>query len=135
MAFLIEIPVEGGGRLLVEAADADLPTDLDLASRTPGEIVHRAHQSLERSLDGIQPAMRAVVDRLTAMAPDELTVRFGLSLGARAGAVVAKGSTEVHLAVTLTWRREDPGQPGNAPGGEAARRREEDQPDPREPGA
>jgi hypothetical protein len=32
MAYLIEVPVEGGGRLLVEACEVDLPGGLELAA-------------------------------------------------------------------------------------------------------
>jgi hypothetical protein len=39
MAYPIEVPVESGGRLLVEACEADLPSGLELAARGPGEIV------------------------------------------------------------------------------------------------
>lgn len=41
MSLLIEVPVEGGGRLLVEAAPEQLPGELRLASgqATPGEVV------------------------------------------------------------------------------------------------
>jgi hypothetical protein len=56
--YLIEVPVEGGGRLLVEASKAELPGDLQLAAARPGEVVARARQSLEQALAQIKPAMR-----------------------------------------------------------------------------
>src|SRR5262245_32358104 len=101
---VIEVPVEGGGRLLVQATEADLPDDLELAAR-PGEVVTRARQTLEQARDQVQPALRAVADRLKSMSPDEVSVEFGLALGAETGIVVAKGSSEMHFAVTLTWQR------------------------------
>jgi len=61
--YLIEVPVEGGGRLVVQVSDAEL-------------------------------------DRLVAMSPDEVSVEFGLTLGAETGVVVAKGTSEMHFAVT-----------------------------------
>jgi hypothetical protein len=111
--YLIEVPVDGGGRLLVQASDAELPGDLQLAAVRPGEVVARARQSLEQALEEIKPAVRAVLDRLVATSPDEMTVEFGLILGAETGVVVAKGSAEMHFAVTLTWKR-----PGSAAGGD-----------------
>lgn len=75
--YLIEVPVEGGGRLLVQVSDAELPGDLQLASARPGEVVTRARQSLEQALDQIRPAVRAVLDRLVAMSPDEVSVESG----------------------------------------------------------
>ncbi|MFN2494470.1 MAG: hypothetical protein ABR608_00970 [Pseudonocardiaceae bacterium] len=35
--YLLEVPVEGGGRLLVQVSDAELPGDLQLASARPRE--------------------------------------------------------------------------------------------------
>jgi hypothetical protein len=111
--YLIEVPVEGGGRLLVQVSDAELPGDLQLASARPGEVAARARQSLEQALDQIKPAVRAVLDRLVAMSPDEVSVEFGLALGAETGVVIAKGTTEMHFAVTLGWKRPRPSSVAN----------------------
>jgi hypothetical protein len=107
MTYLVEIPVEGGGRLLVQASDEDLPGGLELAALHPGDIVARAAEPLEAALDQLRPAVEAVRLRLEAMAPDEVTVEFGIVLGAETSVVVAKGSTEVHFTVTLTWKPGD----------------------------
>jgi Trypsin-co-occurring domain 1 len=103
-AYLVEVPVEGGGRLVVEAGPSLLPAELELASPRPGRIVARARESLEESLDQIQPALAALTGRLRAMAPEEFTVEFGLTFGAEAGLFVASGKGEVHLNVTLSWK-------------------------------
>ncbi len=103
--YLIEVPVEGGGRLMVQVSAAELPGDLELAGARPGEVVARARQSLEQALDQIKPALRAVLNRLVAMSPDEISVEFGLTLGAETGVVVAKGTSEMHFAVTLGWKQ------------------------------
>jgi|ERR1022692_2184125 hypothetical protein len=105
MAYVVEVPVDGGGRLLVQASDDEVPGGLELAAVRPGQIVARAQESLEAALDQIRPAIGAVVRQLAAMSPDEATVEFGILLGAETGAVVAKGTAEVHFAVTLTWKR------------------------------
>jgi hypothetical protein len=65
--------------------------------------------------------MAAVLDRLKATSPDEVVVEFGLTLGAETGVVVAKGSSEVHFTVSLTWRPPEP--PAPARRGVAGRRR------------
>jgi Trypsin-co-occurring domain 1 len=108
MAFLVEVPVEGG-QLFVEAGPAELPGDLELAARRPGEIVAHASQTLEQSLDQIKPGITAMVRRLKAMSPDAITVEFGLVVGAEYGIVVAKGTGEVHFTVTMSWGKGDPG--------------------------
>lgn len=113
MAYLIEVPVEGGGHLVVQATGEDLPAELVLAAR-PGEIAARASESLEQALDQLKPAVRAIRGRLAAMAPDELTLEFGIVLGAETGVVVAKGKAEVHFTVSLTWNRATAGPPDPA---------------------
>jgi hypothetical protein len=50
------------------------------------------------------------------MAADEVAVEFGIVLGAETGAVIAKGTAEVHFNVTLTWKREADAEAGGGPG-------------------
>jgi hypothetical protein len=104
MGYLMEVPVEAGGRLVVEVGDDDLPGGLDLAAPRPGEVVARATASLEDALDSLRPVVRTVREKLSAMAPDETTVEFGLVLGGETGVIVAKGTAEVHFTVTLSWK-------------------------------
>jgi hypothetical protein len=109
MGYLMEVPVESGGRLVVEVADDDLPGSLELAARGPGEVVARASESLEAALDSLRPVVRTVREKLGEMSPDETTVEFGLVLGGETGIVVAKGTAEVHFTVTLSWKGDGAG--------------------------
>lgn len=106
MTYVLDVPMNNGGRLLAEADKTDLPDDLQLASpsRTDG-VVTRAKETLEHSLDQLKPALTALSDRLKAVGPDEFDVEFGLKLAAETGVVVAKGTSEVHFTVTLSWKR------------------------------
>jgi len=113
---LIEVPVQGGGRLLVEGSATVPSSDLRLASRTPGGgLVVQAKETLEQALDHLQPALKGMLTRLQDLGSDEVTVDFGLSVGAETGLVVARGNGEVHFAVSLLWRRDD-GAPSQAEG-------------------
>ena len=116
MAYVIEIPVEAGGRLLVQAREDDLPGGLELASLRPGEVVTRARESVEAAIDQIKPAINAVTSRLKAMTADDVAVEFGIVLGAETGAVIAKGTAEVHFTVTLRWKRGE-GEPDTGENG------------------
>jgi hypothetical protein len=107
MAYVIEIPVEAGGRLLVQATADDLPDTLELAAVRPGEVIARARESVEAAIDQLKPAIGAVASQLKGLAADEVAVEFGIVLGAEAGAVIAKGTAEVHFTVTLSWKRAD----------------------------
>ena len=107
LTYLIQVPIESGGRLVVQASDEDAG-DLQLAALRPGEVVAKASESVERAIAALQPAIRAVRSQLEAMSPDETTVEFGVLLGGETGVIVAKGTSEVHFTVTLTWRRAVP---------------------------
>jgi hypothetical protein len=109
MTYLIDVPVDGGGRLLIEVTDDGLGS-LELASLRPGEVVARARVSLEQSLEDLLPSLVAFTQRLRRLAPDEFTVEFGLACGVESGLFVAKGTGNAHLAVTLVWKSDESGQ-------------------------
>ena len=80
-----------------------------LASPKPGEAAARAARSLADSLEQLEPMLRTVKDRLVASMPDHFTVEFGVKLGGETGIILAKGTAEVNLKVTMTWDRGSPG--------------------------
>ena len=97
--------------MLVEADRADIPGGLTLASPAPGQAAARAARSLSASLEQLEPVLRTVKDKLVASAPEHFTVEFGVKLGGETGIILAKGTAEVNLKITMTWDRE-PEQPG-----------------------
>jgi len=108
MAVLVQVPLEdaeGGGIVLVEADRSDIPGGLGLASAEPGQAVARATQSLSASLERLEPVLRTVKDKLVAAAPEHFTVEFGVKLGGESGIILAKGTAEVNLKITMTWDR------------------------------
>ena len=109
MTVLMQVPLddaEGGGAVLVEADRDDIPGGLTLASPQPGQAAARAAQSLSASLEQLEPVLRTVKDKLVATAPEHFTVEFGVKLGGETGMIVAKGTAEVNLKITMTWDRE-----------------------------
>jgi hypothetical protein len=100
---VLEIPLETGGALRVEMDRKDLPAELDLAASQPGKVIGRASESLEHSLERLQPAIVAISERMRAGGADSFVIEFGLTMAAEAGLVVAKGSSEMHFTVTLSW--------------------------------
>jgi hypothetical protein len=101
----MEFPLERGGRLIaeVDASEVD-KASLVLASADPGKVAARATNTLERSLEELRPALSAVLGTLRSVAPSEVGVEFGIKLGGEAGIILAKGTTEVNFAVTITWK-------------------------------
>ncbi len=94
---------------MVEADRADIPGDLVLASPQPGAAAARATQTLGESLEHLGPLLRTVRDKLVAAGPESFEVEFGVKLGGETGIILAKGTAEVNLTVTMTWKRNDEG--------------------------
>jgi hypothetical protein len=106
VAMLLAVPVEDGAVLLVEADRGDIPQGLTLASSTkPGEAAAKAVRSLSESLEQLEPMLRTVKDRLVASMPEHFTVEFGVKLGGETGIILAKGTAEVNLKITMIWDR------------------------------
>jgi len=105
---LMEVPLDGGGAIVVEVAAGSVPDELVLASSDPGSVAARARRTLEESLAHVLPAVRALRDSVVAVAPDEAQVEFSLNIGGETGLVFAKGTAEVNFKVTMTWRRGEP---------------------------
>ena len=108
MTVLLQIPVDDGdGRagVLVEVDRGDIPGGLTLASPDPGQAAAVATRSLSASLEQLKPVLQTVKDQLTACAPEHFSVEFGVKLGGETGIILAKGTAEVNLKITMTWDR------------------------------
>ena len=106
MTVLIQVPLddtEDGAMVLVEADRGDIPGGLALASPDPGQVAAVAVRSLSASLERLEPVLRTVKDKLVASAPEHFTVEFGVKLGGETGVILAKGTAEVNLKITMTW--------------------------------
>jgi len=106
MKHLIVFDLEDGHSLTVEV---DEPEDEYgggvLGVDMPGQVLAKARQSFEQSLETIKPAAVAIVKKLRSLAesPDEIQVEFGIKLNAEAGAVVASSGVEANFTITLKW--------------------------------
>ena len=106
MAILLEVPLEDtdGAHLLVEADRGDL-SELQLSTPEPGKVVAKATESLSESLKRLEPMLRTVKETLTAAAPEKFAVEFGIKFGGETGVILAKGTAEVNLKITMTWEQ------------------------------
>ncbi|MDT3395352.1 CU044_2847 family protein [Streptomyces sp. B1866] len=93
------------GPVVVEVDDRD--PGYRSVSRRSDDGLTDARGRFEEALDNVRAAavsaLRTFRDK--ALAPDEVSLEFGVKLNASVGAVIAKTSTEGHLAVRLTWTR------------------------------
>jgi Trypsin-co-occurring domain 1 len=100
---LAEVPVgDGLARFEIEEIDGVGPEQV---SRTGDRLVTRLNQSLGDTLEDAVPAAQAVLDAFRALAPEEVSVEFGLELDAEAGVVFTKGSVGAHFTIHLKWTR------------------------------
>lgn len=109
MTVLMQVPLDDakdGNVLLVEADRGDIPGGLTLASADPGQAAAVAARSLSASLEQLGPVLQTLKDKLVASAPEHFTVEFGVKLGGETGFILAKGSAEVNLKITITWGQE-----------------------------
>lgn len=106
MKRLVEFPLEDGTTMLVEIDELE-QGGLVKASRSD-DVITKAHQTLEKSLEKVKPAAQFVIQKLRELheTPDEVQVSFGLKLSAEAGAVLASGGVEANYTVTLKWVKE-----------------------------
>lgn len=103
MGAVVRFETQSGSPLLVEV-DEDA-FGVEQVSRDEDAVIE-AGRKLEDVIASAQTTIRAVVDGLRALAPDEHQLEFGLKLNASAGVLVAKTAVEGHFTVKMTWRRE-----------------------------
>jgi hypothetical protein len=104
MAELVAVPLDSGGVVVVEMDHVQAGV---IRAGRAGQIVGTAVQSLEAALESVAPATQSILAKLRQARPREITVEFGLTLTAEAGAVIAKSAGGCHLKVTLRWERDD----------------------------
>ncbi|MEU5080188.1 MULTISPECIES: CU044_2847 family protein [Streptomyces] len=104
---LLEFRTEDGALVVVDGVNAR--SGARLVSRGDGPA--QAARTFEGALDGVRAAAAAAlrVFRDGSLRPDAVEIEFGVRLSAEAGAVIAKGSTEGHLVVKLSWSPERAG--------------------------
>lgn len=104
MKRLIEFPLEDGTTMLVEVEESE-EEGLERVSRR--DVIERAQQTLEKSLDKVRPAAQFILEKLRGLdeSPDEIEVQFGLKLNAVSGVVLAAASMEANYTVILRWAK------------------------------
>jgi hypothetical protein len=103
---LAEVPLgDDDHSILVEVDPRETCGELVLASVEPGKAATKLSKNLEESLETIKPALKSIQECLRSVAPDELTIDFGLKFGGETGIILAKGTAEVNLKVSMKWKR------------------------------
>jgi Trypsin-co-occurring domain 1 len=105
---LAEFSLEDGTKFLVEVDEPD-NIAIEKVALPTGQMVAKAKQSFEESLDKVKPVAAAVVGKLRELSADEVEVKFGIKLSAEAGAIFTSLGGEVNYEITLKWnKKKDP---------------------------
>ena len=95
-----------GGPVVIEVDSSD-PGLASIAR--PDDEIADVKERFEGALDKVRAAAVSALNtfRDKSLAPDEVSLEFGVKFNASAGAVIAKTSAEGNLAIRLTWAASD----------------------------
>lgn len=104
MKRVVELPIDGGEPVLVEVEDTAAGPVRAGRDGARGMIP----ESLQAGLERIRPVAEAFVEKLRDLPgrPDEVALKFGVTVSGEAGLVIAHTSTGANFEVTMTWRSE-----------------------------
>ncbi len=108
MSNLIEISLDGGEKIYIEAAKESIQNDsaVVLASSN-NKVVKKAKEFLTDSIDQI----KILADILSTSilesnsCPDEIELDFSVKFSADASIIISKVNTEANIGVKLTWKK------------------------------
>ena len=104
MGKIVEYEVKGGGSILVEERESDIDTEvIEEAGFFDRFKVEKAKVPFDTAIEGIEPAARAVLEKLQDLGPQSIAVEFGFNLKGGVKAVLAEASMEANFKVTLNW--------------------------------
>lgn len=101
MTAVYRFELENGGAVLAEIQEEP---GVARASRK-GAVLQDTRLSFEKALTGVRDAAATALEQFRAMPqrPDEIELKFGVKLDAKAGAVIAQTGMEAHFEVRLAW--------------------------------
>ncbi|MPY35695.1 hypothetical protein FNH09_32020 [Streptomyces adustus] len=108
---LARVPLDGGGSILVEAADGAAGP---VKAGRVGDAIRDLPVGLSAALEPVTDLARTVLSRLRDARPTELEVEFGIDLATEAGVMITKTAANCHLTVKMVWRKDDT-DPGPSP--------------------
>ncbi|KOP23033.1 hypothetical protein AMR41_28235 [Hapalosiphon sp. MRB220] len=105
MTKLVKFDVGDGQTVLIEVEEVK-SEEIKPVSKSPGELAAKARKTLSEALDGIEPMVRTLKQRLNALTDpeDEVEVKFAVKLSAEIDAVVTKLGSEATYEITLKWK-------------------------------
>lgn len=108
---LVRLPLEGGGAILLENAEAASWAEGPVKAGRVGDALRELPRTLQESLAPVRETAKAVLDQFEQAGSQSVEVEFGVNLSAKAGVVITSGAAAVHLTVRVTR-----GSAGDGPG-------------------
>jgi len=105
----VEFPLEGGGSILIEAADEPTHASAGFLRDDARGGADKAQQSFDASIEAVKRSAGVLVNKLRELTPDELQVNFNLKAsGEMGGLTVGKAGAggEANFNVTLKWQKQ-----------------------------
>ena len=101
------VEIEGyDGPIYVEVNE-NLGSDQSLAQKR-GPETEPALSSLPKFMDTVVSNSQAIMERMKALSPDEVTITLGITASGEVGSSIlgfAKVSGESNIEITLTWKK------------------------------
>jgi len=105
MSEIIQFKTRSGSQIAVEVD----PQEAEGAQRVSrgGRAVAEAAASLEDALSSVRPVVESMIEDLKDLTspPSSVALEFGIKLSASLDAIIAKGTGEGNIKVTLTWNK------------------------------
>jgi Trypsin-co-occurring domain 1 len=112
---LVQAQTSDGGTISF-AVDDVTGVGPERVSRENGTVVAKLDEPLDKAIASARPATETIFNTFRGLSPDELTIEFGLSVDAQAGAVIAKAGIGAHFNITMRWAPPIPGEVHTPPG-------------------
>lgn len=107
MASLIEVKLDNGMRIFIEASQVDESDDL-LEHVSTNRIITKTKEFLTEAFDQIKAFSNGIAESISAMEirPDEFEVEFAAKFSADAGIIISSIGTESSVTVKMKWNKD-----------------------------
>lgn len=99
---LVQFELRDGTKFLVEVDESE-DIAIERIALPSGQLVLKAKQSFEETLENIKPVASTIIAKLKELSADEVEVKCGIKLTADAGAIFTSIGGEVSYEITLKW--------------------------------
>src|SRR6266496_2003727 len=104
MKRLVKFPLADGNFIVVEVDEPETSGTVRVSHSD--DIVDKAKQTFEQSLDTIRTSTENVITKLQTLThrPDEIEIEFGFNINKEFGTIITKVTAETNYKVTLKWQ-------------------------------